>query len=325
LAQDLQIQRVRLEPFTSKSAHMKQLFTLILLLTLLPVAHGQVTPLPVGGGFGQVVNAAGKITRGVVQAKTQQDRQSEQEELDQYYIDLIGMGDTLYSHKNYTDAIIRYNEALRLKQEQYPRDQIAKAQAAIARQNRDPYQLMIDQADSLFTRMYYEEAILRYNEALTLKQEPYPNTQIAKANAELERRKKVHFSGLIISDTRTDGVSSQAHADDPFSDFLQPGRYASVYRALLYSNFRTLDGIAVPAGTRLVVYSERDFKGAVLLDVTGPAIVNNSRLQQDPPSAVAHTRTFTDRLQSDFPLTVRTWSATDMQQWINGSMEITTL
>jgi hypothetical protein len=305
---------------------MKHCFTLI---SILFIAHGtfcQITPIPTSPGtYGQVVRGVSTISGGIFQAKMEQDRRKEQEELDEYYNYLVNQGDTLYKQKNYSDAIVRYNEASQLKQqEQYPRDQVTKAKIAQARAKRDPYQLLVDKGDSLFTEMYYEEAIGRYNEALTIKQEPYPNTRIAEANAELARWKTIHFSGLPITDSRIDTVCSKAYSNDPYSDFVQPGKYSWIDRELTYSNFRMLDGIAVPAGMRLIIYSERDFKGAVLLDVTGPAIISNITAKQ-PALTGAQSNNTSPRLQTAFPEKNRTWSNGDMHQWVNGSMEILAL
>ena len=141
--------------------------------------------------------------------------------------------------------------------------------------------------------------------------------------ADQERWKKVHFSGLLISDTRKDELSSKAYSKDPFSDFVNPGKYNFIENLLVYSIYQTLDGIAVPENRRLIIYSEPNFKGTVLVDIVGPAIINNSSKKNSPDSAEIQTREFSKPLQERFPQSVRTWSVSDMNAWVKGSMEIT--
>jgi len=305
---------------------MKHCFTLVFLL-FLQQSYAQITPIPTSPGtYGTVVNGTSTIVTGIFRAKMEQDRRNEQEETEEYYRYLVAAGDSLYKHQNYNDAIIRYDEASRLKQqEQYPRDQIAKARVALARKNGDPYQLLVDRGDSLFTEMYYAEAIDRYNEALAIQRETYPQTRIAAANKELARWKTVHFSGLPIAEVRSDTIASRAFSDDPYSDFVPAGKYPWIDRQLTYANFRTLDGIAVPAGVRLIIYSERDFKGETLLDVTGPAIICNGQLQSQPAVLEAQSAKGPESIQKAFPEKTRVWSSRNMRDWINGSMEIIAL
>ena len=301
---------------------MKQTSTLILFLTFLSTSFAQFFP---GGlpGAGQVVTTVGTIGRNIYQAKQMQEQNKEREEFEANYAAIVADADTLYNRGKYEEAISGYNLALSIKQEQYPKDQIGRATIEIARARREAYQLLIDKSDSLYAEMSYDAAIAGYKEALSIKSEQYPNDQVLKANAEIARWKKVHFSGLLISDTRIDELSSKAYSDDPYSDFVRPGKYASMEQYLTYSGYQVLDGIAVPANTRLIVYNEQNFKGKVLLDVTGPAIISNSRLKNTPDAAETHVKNYSlPVLQSLFPQSVRQWSATDMQTWLKGSMEI---
>jgi len=296
---------------------MKQIFTLFLIIIASKTGYSQVG----GYGFGQVVNAASTITGGLMNAKAEQNRKKDE----QSYMEYITWGDTLINQKKYGESIFAYNEALAIiPDQQYPLDQIERARIALARLNKDDYQLLVDKADSLYARMEYEEAIQVFNQALAQKREQYPQDRILKANTEIARLKTIHFSGLLISDTRTDDVSSKAYSADPYSDFIKPGKYEWIDRYLVYSNFQTLDGIAVPAGTRLLIYSERNMNGKILLDVTGPAVINNSGLRATAGSEEIQSKPYTSapRLQETFPPSVRSWSETDMRAWVNGSMEI---
>lgn len=301
---------------------MKRLILLFSVVCSLQAVYGQLPVLPPGVGR-SVVGAASSIGRGLYQAKSAQQQERQQEELDYMYITHITLADTFYVHQQYEKAISHYQQALELKNEQYPKDRLALATTGLARQNNDPYQLKIDTADSLYRLMEYETAIVRYNEAIALKSEQYPKDRIVKANTELARWKTVQFSGLPIAGQRFDDQTSGAFSDDPWSDFLLPGNYEWVDRVLTYANFQELDGIAVPPRTHLVIYSERQFKGTVLLDVTGPAIIRNSTGMQ-PGDTLSESYTI-PALQAAFPPSVRSLSTSDMHTWVNGSMRITTL
>jgi tetratricopeptide (TPR) repeat protein len=257
----------------------------------------------------QVGRAATSIFGGLKQAKDAQDRRRDAEA----YRELITDADTLYNRGEYTSAIALYNQSLFMDSTQrYPKDRIAAANTELARLEKDPYQMLVDEGDSLYREMYYDVAIARYDSALVMKREKYPQDRRALAELELQRWKTVQFCGLPITDERIDGITSKAYSDDPYSDFLVPGKYKWLDAELTYSNFQTLDGIAVPEGVRLIVYSKRDFTGNVLLDITGPAIVNNAK-KTIPDVAAAK------RLQEAFPSAVRTVSSSDMELWVKGS------
>ncbi|MDH4471345.1 MAG: tetratricopeptide repeat protein [Fluviicola sp.] len=301
---------------------MKQLLLLIIVYFTQQTAYGQ---LPVfQPGLGTVVSTVSSMGRGIRQANEAKNSAREQEERDYMYWNFISLADTFYVHQQYEKAISQYQKALEYKDEQYPKDRIALAAVAQRRLNGDPYQLAVDKGDSLYALYQYQPAIDRYNEAIALKSgEQYPRDQISKINLELSLWKTVHFSGLPIAGERVDHQTSKAFSNDPWSDFIVPGNYSWVDRVLAFSNFTELDGVAIPANTRLIVYSERDFKGTLLLDITGPAIVYNSA---NIPADSLFSETYTTSiLQETFPPEVRTQSNSDMHLWINGSMEIITV
>lgn len=275
------------------------------------------------GGAYQVVNAVSTLGREVVRAVEYKKEKQEIEQREAEYNNFVQQGDQLFDQGRYREALEAYNQALRYKQEQYVRDQMARCNAELARIDREEYQLLIDKADSLYKQLNYQEAIAIYTEALTKKDVQYPKDKIKEATADQERWKKVHFSGLLISDTRQDDLSSGAFSKDPYSDFVKPGKYNFISNSLIYSSYQTLDGIAVPENMRLVIYSEPNFKGTVLLDITGPAIINNVSKKNNADAGEIQSREFTAPLQKHFPPSVRTWSVNDMKSWINGSMEIT--
>jgi len=206
---------------------------------------------------------------------------------------------------------------------------------------KESYRQYVSLGDARFTASDYEKAILYYKEALVHWEDPYPHSQISKAEEELARIRKekeekvaqerfilthsVHFSGRLMEDEFS-FRSSEIYVDDAYSEILPAGRYDTLSTVLKEAgnDNNTLDGLTVPPGMRLVIYSEQNLKGSVLLDVTGPAIVNNGKWEDASLYRTANTRTFDSKeLQATYPPMVRQWSATDMHGWTkNGSMEI---
>lgn len=276
-------------------------------------------------GAQQVFGAVTSLGREVVRATEYKKTKQEQEQREAEYSTFVQQGNQLFDQGKYKEALTPYNQALQIKQEQYVRDQVARCNMEIARMEREEYQLLIDKADSLYTQLNFSAAIKTYTEALAKKEVQYPKDKIKEASADQERWGKVHFSGLLISDRREDDLYSRAYSKDPYSDFVKPGKYNLIDNSLIYSNYQTLDGIAVPANMHLVIYSEPNFKGSILLDVVGPAIINNSSKKNTPNAQEIRTREFIAPLQIKFPQSVRTWSGNDMKSWVKGSMEITIL
>jgi hypothetical protein len=132
----------------------------------------------------------------------------------------------------------------------------------------------------------------------------------------------VHFTGLVMSDMYNEGNLSKAYVMDKYSEFLKPGKYANISSSLPNSVAYTFDGIAVPPKTRLIIYSGTNFTGAKLVDVTGPAIINNSKWEFDERYTGANKKTYCPDLQTTFPQNVRQWSRGNMHDWQNGSIEI---
>ncbi len=281
--------------------------------------HAQINPQGAQVIFGSVSTIGREIKRTSDETKARK----EQEEAEAQYNDMVLAADQLFNQNNFTEAKKQYNQALTIKREQYVVDQIARCDAEIARANRTEYQLLVDTADSLLAEMKYDAAIEKYNAALKINNQKYAIDRIAEAKAYQEMWKKVMFSGLLISDARIDEYSSKAYSKDPFSDYMKPGSYPVIDNSLIYSSFKTLDGIAVPPNMRLVIYSQPNYKGTVLLDVTGPAIINNISKNTSSETQEILTMKFNGPLETVFPVATRSWSSSDMNQWISGSMMIT--
>ena len=214
------------------------------------------------------------------------------------------------------------------------------------------YQTLTTKADEFMVQRKYDDAILLYKEILKERVDPYAKDRMLEAEALLaaqqkedELRKKdavlaakaeavsrdkqdlhtVHFTGALMSDVSSskEWTSEAFNRKDPYSDFLQTGKYDNLANDLKKSKDFSLDGIAIPANTRLIVYEKPNFTGNILLDVAGPAIVNNGWRVSDNKFKVLASKQFYDALQAVFPQSVRSWSTTNMNNW-SGSMEIRT-
>jgi hypothetical protein len=116
---------------------------------------------------------------------------------------------------------------------------------------------------------------------------------------------------------------SEIYREDEFSEFVGSGSYPSNQRAFPKAVRTTFDGIAIDKGTRLIIYSKKNFKGKVLLDVTGPAIICNKKFRDHTPVNHVMTDVFPGDLQANYPPSVRRYSDTDMHSWSFGSCRIT--
>ena len=101
-----------------------------------------------------------------------------QQENDQKYSQLIADGDQLFQQKQYEQAKTKYQGALDIKEEQYPKskiDEIEQELALIAqKQEKDKnFNTLVNQGDDLYAQAKYESAIKKYQEAISIK----PNEQ----------------------------------------------------------------------------------------------------------------------------------------------------
>ena len=85
----------------------------------------------------------------------------------------------------------------------------------------------------------------------------------------------------------------------------------------------TFDGIAIDSNTRVILWEKPNYQGKVLLDATGPMLINNVKLGSSGCCQKCMTEPFDDpELQKNYPQSVRVWSETDMNPWTNGSVKI---
>jgi hypothetical protein len=133
---------------------------------------------------------------------------------------------------------------------------------------------------------------------------------------------RAFFTGLVVGGKFLDMHISQVYKEDNYSEYVGAGEYPDNEKAFPKAVASTFDGIAIDAGTRVVIYEGKDFKGKVLLDKTGPAIINNVKWKDDPRYSHCNTDTYPEPLQTNFPQNVRFWSESDMQKWSFGSLKV---
>jgi len=131
---------------------------------------------------------------------------------------------------------------------------------------------------------------------------------------------RAYFTGAVVGETKAAGII-QPYVVDQWSELVGEGEYPDNEIAFPKAVASTFDGIAIDAGTRVIIYSEKNFGGVIVFDKTGPIIVNNVFFKTALISA--QTVTFPDAaLQAKFPPEKRIWSDTNMQPWSYGSVKV---
>ena len=133
---------------------------------------------------------------------------------------------------------------------------------------------------------------------------------------------RAHFSGTLLADFYIDNHISYIYKPDKYGEYVGAGEYPSNKVAFPNAVAHTFDAIAVDAGTRVIIYSKPNFQGRVVLDVTGPALINNVKWKNDSRISNINTKKLKDGLQSEFPPSCRRWSNEDMNKWSNGSVKV---
>lgn len=133
---------------------------------------------------------------------------------------------------------------------------------------------------------------------------------------------RAFFTGLVVGGEFQDGDISEIYKLDNYSEYVGEGDYPDNTKAFPKSVATTFDGIAIDKGTQVIIYSKKNFKGKILLDKTGPAVINNVLWKNDSRYSHCNTDTYKEPLQSNFPQSVREWSETNMQEWSYGSLKV---
>ena len=132
----------------------------------------------------------------------------------------------------------------------------------------------------------------------------------------------VHFSGLILSDVPSEDGIAVIFGNDPMGEYVGSGFYPDNSKAFPNAVQYTFDAIAVDKGTRLIIYREPNFKGDVLLDIVGPALITNVMWKDDLRYNQVANKVFSSDLQALFPPSKRQWSSENMHDWSYGSCKI---
>ncbi|HAS40226.1 MAG TPA: hypothetical protein DCS93_07095 [Microscillaceae bacterium] len=127
--------------------------------------------------------------------------------------------------------------------------------------------------------------------------------------------------GLAGGNIEEAGISQIFNIDDA-SEYVGKGDYPNNKTAFPKAVARSFDGIAIDKNTRVIIYSQPNFQGEILLDKTGPAVINNVIWKNDSRYNKVMNQTFPPALQAIFPPSVREWSSSDMHKWSYGSVKI---
>lgn len=134
--------------------------------------------------------------------KIMKDAEASQKQGEANYNSIIKQADALFTAKKYEEALVQYETAVKIKgkeMEKHPNDRLieidgilkAAKSANLANAQMDgDYKALITSADALRDQKKYPEAIARYQEALSKKQEQYPKDEIAKCEAAIDAAKK---------------------------------------------------------------------------------------------------------------------------------------
>jgi hypothetical protein len=133
---------------------------------------------------------------------------------------------------------------------------------------------------------------------------------------------RAFFTGLLVADHIFVPWLSEVYVVDPYSEYVGPGDYPDNTKAFPRAVQYTFDGIAIDGATKVTLYSQPNFQGTVLWDQVGPAIMNNGIFQSDPNAGPAIKATWKEPLQTEYPPSVRFWSASDMHAWSFGSSKV---
>ena len=117
---------------------------------------------------------------------------AEKQENAEYY-NLIQAADNFRNAKDFEKAKAKYQEALAKKDEQYPKDEIKKIDAAIKeKENEEAYKAAIELGDMMLKQKSYKAARDKYTEASKLKpSEQYPKTKLAELDAMIKQQEDV--------------------------------------------------------------------------------------------------------------------------------------
>lgn len=146
------------------------------------------------------------------------------------------------------------------------------------------------------------------------------STSIEVPGIEPEGDCRAHFSGGVIADHWESHGITETYVIDNFSEYVGAGLYPDNNQAFPKAVATTFDGIAIDTGTKVTIYSQKNFGGEVLYEKVGPAIINNMLWKDDSRYGPVVEGTWKEPLQTNYPLSVREWSNSNMHDWSYGSL-----
>lgn len=150
---------------------------------------------------------------------------------------------------------------------------------------------------------------------------------------------RAHFSGIGLSDKyyfdedNFEFGSSRIWEEDEHSHILTEGEYPSMQETIPRAakeqdnmgivTIPTLDAVALAEDVKLTVYSEENFGGEILAEVSGPLLIY-SKDHKNRIEFIGEyiTSQWPEPLQSQFPNEKRIFSDQSMRDWETGSMKI---
>tara|TARA_Y100001954_G_C15689443_1_gene541951 strand:+ start:74 stop:850 length:777 start_codon:yes stop_codon:yes gene_type:complete len=137
---------------------------------------------------------------------------------------------------------------------------------------------------------------------------------------------RAFVTGRLVSDHFEIGLSSKVYKVDDCSEYVGEGKYMKNEHAFPKAVACTFDGIAIAKGTRVVIYSEENLQGDILLDQSGPALINNikfkGRVFSNNVTDSIMTKKFKGKWNQLFPPSCRKYSSSNMHNWVYGSLEV---
>ena len=130
--------------------------------------------------------------------------------------------------------------------------------------------------------------------------------------------KRAHFSGALIHGTLQDSRCglTKLWFEDEYSEYVGLGEYKELYSVFSKSIYHTFDSVAIDKGTKIVFYSQPNFKGNIVFEKSGPCIIWNGQW--------ARHYLYGQYYESCAPASfTKEATTTDMRQWHHGSMRIT--
>ncbi len=133
---------------------------------------------------------------------------------------------------------------------------------------------------------------------------------------------RAFFSGGVVSGHYESHGISEVYVIDNLSEYVGAGKYPDNEIAFPKAVAWTFDGIAIDSGTRVIIYKKKNFKGRILLNKKGPAIINNKIWKKDIRYKNCNSEIFKEPLETNFPKSCRKWSKRNMHNWSYGSLKV---